>query len=122
MITSVTYKPLYLGPAYNPIIWSVLSSKVNNTDFKYVFDIYVDGIKINRIKQRANPTGYGMLDISTIMQGQLDSNNPLAPITQGETSIDWANAKFFQDNSVLKPNTYFGKAEAPLNSLSKELP
>ena len=111
MITSVTYKPLYLGPAYNPIIWSVLSSKVNNTDFKYVFDIYVDGVKINRIKQRANPTGYGMLDISTIMQGQLDSNNPLAPITQGETSIDWANAKFFQDNSFMSKHVYLKAGE-----------
>jgi hypothetical protein len=111
MITSVTYKPLYLGPAYNPIIWSVLSSKVNNTDFKYVFDIYIDGIYTNRIKQRANPTGYGMLDISTIMQGQLDSNAPTSPITQGETSIDWANAKFFQDNQFMSKHVYLKVGE-----------
>lgn len=111
MITSVTYKPLYLGPAYNPIIWSVLSSKVNTTDFKYVFDIYVDGVKINRIKQRANPTGYGMLDISTIMQGQIDSGNPLAPVTQGETSIDYVNADFFQDNQFMSKHVYLKAGE-----------
>jgi hypothetical protein len=76
-----------------------------------VFDIYVDGIKINRIKQRANPTGYGMLDISTIMQGQLDSNNPLAPITQGETSIDWNTGKFYQDNSFMSKHVYLKVGE-----------
>lgn len=106
MITSVPYKPLYLGPAYNPIIWSVISSKVNTTDFKYVFDIYVDSVKILRIKQRANPSGHGMLDVSTIMQGQLDSNNPLAPITQGETSIDFINADFFQDNQFMSKHVF----------------
>lgn len=101
MIVSVSYKPTWLSPAYNPIIWSALSSKISSIDFKYVFDIYIDGIFINRIKQRANPAGYGMIDVSTIMQGYLETNNMAAPITQGETSIDWNNGKLFQDNQYL---------------------
>lgn len=98
MITSVPYKPNWLSPVYNPIIWSVNSSKINSQDFKYVFDIYVNGVKVNRIKQRANPTGYGMIDVSNIVEGLLEWESPNTPQTQGETEIDWLNGKVYQDN------------------------
>lgn len=75
MITGVNFRPKFYAPAYNPIIWSVSSSKataVGVIDFKYVFDVYIDGVKVNRIKQRPNPVGVGMLDVSLIAQSYLN--------------------------------------------------
>lgn len=75
MITSVNFSPKYYSPGYNPIIWSVTSDKAtaNNVyDFKYVFDVYIDGAYINRFKQRPNPAGVGMLDVSTMIDPYLE--------------------------------------------------
>jgi hypothetical protein len=75
MITGVNFRPKFYSPAYNPVIWSVTSDHAGNTtyiDFKYVFDIYVDSVKVNRIKQRPNPANAGMLDVSLIVQSYLN--------------------------------------------------
>lgn len=75
MITGVNFRPKFYAPAYNPVIWSVSSNKataVGVIDFKYVFDIYIDGVKVNRIKQRPNPSGVGMLDVSLIAQSYVN--------------------------------------------------
>lgn len=102
MITNVNYRPAYLSGAYNPIIWSVSSDKTGFTDFKYVFDIYKDGVKILRLKQRANPAGAGMIDVSTITQGYLAVNEPNNPILQGETTIEWFNSQhIYADNGTM---------------------
>lgn len=102
MIIAVNYAPSYLQGAYNPIIWSVTSNKIGQTDFKYVFDIYKDNIKIIRLKQRPNPAGAGMIDISTITQGYLLVNEPNSPILQGETTIEWFNSNHvYGDNGTL---------------------
>jgi hypothetical protein len=106
MITNVTYKPTVRTPGYNPIIWSCQSTKVNEPNFKFVFDIYIDGIKVNRIKQRANPTGYGMLDVSTLVQGYLDPTNNETPLTQGETEINWSTGELFHDNLNLSRHVF----------------
>ena len=111
MIVTVSYKPTVLSPAYNPIIWSVLSNKTSNTDFKYVFDIYIDDIKVNTIKQRANPSGYGMIDVSSLVQAYLDSTNPSAQLTQGETSIDWTTGQVFADNYLMSRKVYLKVGE-----------
>ena len=102
MITTINYAPSYLQGAYNPIIWSVTSNKISEIDFKYVFDIYKDGVKIIRIKQRANPAGAGMIDISTLTQGYLLVNEPNNPILQGETTIDWQGLNhIYADNGTM---------------------
>lgn len=78
MITSVNYRPKYYSPGYNPIIWSVTSDQwdvTTNYDFKYVFDVYVDGAFINRFKQRPNPSGVGMIDVCTMMDPYLEIGN-----------------------------------------------
>lgn len=111
MIINVPYKPTWLSPAYNPIMWSVLSSKVNSQDFKYVFEIYLDGVLINTIKQRANPAGYGMLDVSTLIQGYLEGNANNAAITQGETTIDYINGQVFADNNLMSRKVYLKVGE-----------
>ena len=71
MITQVNFRPKFYSPAYNPIIWSVTSDKAGDTNvynFQYVFDVYVNGTVINRLKQRPNPALAGMVDVSLIVQ------------------------------------------------------
>jgi len=112
MITTVNYRPAYLSGAYNPIIWSVTSNKISEVDFKYVFDIYKDGVKIIRLKQRANPAGAGMIDLSTLTQGYLLVNEPNNPILQGETTIDWQGSNhIYADNGTMSAHFYIKVGE-----------
>lgn len=75
MITNpVNFRPKFYSPGYNPVIWSVNSDKVEEVDFKYVFDIYIDGAYVNRIKQRPNPSGAGLIDLSVLLNAYLDPN------------------------------------------------
>jgi hypothetical protein len=111
MITTVYYKPSYLQGAYNPIVWSVLSNKTTEVDFKYVFDVYVNGVFQTRLKQRPNPSGAGMIDVSTISQAYLVSGPPNGPWTQGETTIDPTVGHAYQDNGTLSIHLYLKVGE-----------
>ena len=75
MITAVNFSPKYYSPGYNPVIWSVSSDFATDPDvydFKYVFDVYIDGAFINRFKQRPNPVGVGMFDVSTMIDPYIE--------------------------------------------------
>lgn len=72
-ISQVAYRPKRWSSGYNPIVWSVNSTQTTQPDFKYVFDVTVNGATGDpgytyRIKQRPNPSGYGMIDVSTLVQ------------------------------------------------------
>ena len=72
MITAVNFRPKFYSPGYNPIIWSVSSDKTTEIDFNYVFDLYIDSVKINRFIQRPNPAGAGMIDVSSMVDPFLE--------------------------------------------------
>ena len=76
-ISAVNYKPHVYTPAYNPIPYSITSNENGQTDFSYVFDLYVNGATgyTYRLKQRPNPAGAGMIDISPIMQSYVELSN-----------------------------------------------
>ena len=72
-ITNVYYRPKIWSPAYNPIVWSFISNRNQEIDFSYVIDVYVNAATgatayTYRLKQRPNPLGVGMVDVSSIMQ------------------------------------------------------
>lgn len=69
-ISSVPYKPHLWSQAYNPIMWTVQSNQVTQPNFKFVFDLYVNGAATYnyRLKQNPNPSSYGMIDVSSFMQ------------------------------------------------------
>jgi hypothetical protein len=73
MITAVNFRPKFYSSGYNPIIWSVTSDLANDNliDYAYVFDVYVDGVKVNRIVQRPNPAFAGMIDVRPIVEPYL---------------------------------------------------
>lgn len=80
MITAVNYSPPIYMSSFNPIMWSVTSDKINETDFKYVFDItvrytgYIFGAldpgtyETFRVKTLPNQTGCGVVDVSPTIQ------------------------------------------------------
>ena len=72
MITAVNFRPKFYSPGYNPIIWSVTSDKTTQIDFNYVFDLYIDSVYINRFIQRPNPSGVGMIDVSSMVDPFLE--------------------------------------------------
>lgn len=69
-ITQTLASPGIYSPAFNPIAWSFLSDKSEEQDMKYVIDIYVYGATgyTHRIKQRPNPAGWCIIDVSAIVQ------------------------------------------------------
>ena len=70
MITNVYYRPQMYTGGYNPVVWSFLSDKYLKTDFVYVIDIYINqsSAYTYRLKQRPNPIGVGMVDLSSVLQ------------------------------------------------------
>ena len=100
MITSVTYKPSRICGAYNPIIWTVASDKVTQIDFQYVIDVYINGTYVTRITQRPNPDGYGMWDVSAIVQAY----TKVSSFTQGE--LETPNTQWFHDNNEASCHVY----------------
>jgi len=112
---SYLYRPSYQSPAYNPIIFTCYSQYYTYEDMRYIFDVYVNigstMTKVARIRQRPNPNGYGMLDISSIAQSYIDYSNEDAPITNGETTIDYINGKVYEDNNYLSKKMYIKVGE-----------
>lgn len=73
-ISAVSYRPHLWSQAYNPIMWSIQSNQTSQPNFKYVFDLYVNGASTYtfRLKQNPNPAGYGMIDVSSFLQPYTD--------------------------------------------------
>lgn len=98
-ITNVYFQPKIWSSGYNPIVWSVGSDKATQTDMKFVFDVFVNAatgatVSTYRIKQRPNPAGAGMIDVSTLVQPylQLTNYNPELVATQySQSPISFAS-------------------------------
>ena len=71
-IVSVQHRPYVWNPSYTDLVWQCLSDKTAQLDFKYVFDVYINGAFVNRIKQRPNPAGYGLINLGQFVAGYLD--------------------------------------------------
>lgn len=58
------------------IWWIVESDNVANTDFKYVFDIYVGGVLKTRIKQYPEPSNdYGYCNVANVVRNSMLYNS-----------------------------------------------
>jgi len=99
-ITTVYFQPHVWSPAYNPIVYSVLSNQNTQTDFSYVFDIWINetgsGDPTYTIKQRPNPAGAGMLDVSSIVQ-------PFVELTNYALENDYNNT-WYRNAADIAPN------------------
>jgi len=64
------------GESVQDTLWHVVSSNHSSIpDFKYVFDVYVDGVQKIRVKQYPEPgTTYGYFDAGAIVRNSVDYN------------------------------------------------
>lgn len=63
-------------PVYNPVFWEVSSDNVLECGFKYVADVYVNGINVKRLKRFPDGSGNGGFNIAAVLQDYLD-NSPI---------------------------------------------
>ena len=71
-IVATIQSPPIWSPAYNPIVWMVDSDQTTQYKFRYVFDVYVYGASTyTRFKTPPNPEGKGLIDVSPLVQSEL---------------------------------------------------
>jgi len=88
MAISAIVEPNVTTPAYNPVTWWVDSTNKNETGFKYVIDVYnAAGTKIAeyRVAPRIDD-GYGVIDLSKLLQSQVTKDLNLASTTYYDAS------------------------------------
>lgn len=73
MAITINYEPSGYPSAHNPMFIELQSGNSAMTDFKYVFDVYVNSAFVTRQKVFPDPTDdKGYLDISPIVRNYLD--------------------------------------------------
>jgi hypothetical protein len=75
MSVSLVSEPDRYCPAYNPIQWVFSSTNVNECDFQFICDIYVNGdfaVRLREFPQGAN--NYGYFNIERTLQDYLSFN------------------------------------------------
>jgi hypothetical protein len=83
MAVSSIVRPQSYTPAYNPVVFWVDSTNVNETGFKYVIDVY-DNAATKVAEYRVAPRiddGYGVIDLSKLLQGQVTKDLNLTNTT-----------------------------------------
>jgi hypothetical protein len=74
MIT-INVQPSTIRPAYNELIYIVDSDKKAEANFSYVADVYLNNVKVDRLKVPAHPTfGRGVFDVSETVKDYIVSN------------------------------------------------
>jgi hypothetical protein len=87
MAITVRQQPANLFPAYNDAVYIVTSSNVAQANFKFVADIYVNSVKVDRMLIPPHPT-------------ELSGKVNVSPLLESRVSVDISA----DDNRIL-PNT-----------------
>jgi len=97
------------NPITIPTEFSVSSNNVNQSNFKYVCDVYVDGEPTYyRMKQSPHPTnGYCVFDVSGILKSFVSSDPP-----SDGTRIEFYHASNSYKNYTLKFGEEYGASSA----------
>ena len=114
MIT-INQRPLTLTPANVDHVYTALSPLTGNTDYRYVFDIYVDTTtdnptKISRILTSPNTSGAGIINVERIVYNYVEGNaKSEAPQFAGGSLTSTGNTAYgIISNSVgLSPSNAF---------------
>lgn len=68
MAISILQSPQVFSPVYNELYYVVSSTNTAQANFKYVFDIYVNGVKVTRELRNPQPTySTGVIDVKRIV-------------------------------------------------------
>lgn len=78
MITTLQSPPIF-SSAFNPIVWMVESpGSTLYSNYKYVFDVYIDDRPPLRFKTPPNPAGKGLIDVGPIVQSVISTIDNVA--------------------------------------------
>jgi len=77
MAITINQQPTSPNMANADLLYSVSSNQISQPQFQYVVDVFESGSStlIQRIKQQANPSGYGVFNMRQILSYQMDSDN-----------------------------------------------
>lgn len=114
-ITSVAQRPHWISTPVNPMFYSVDSDKNEELDMFYVFDLVINYTPVDggstsanvRIKQRPNPYGYGMVDISSVVSSYINTAE-YAPPEYGYSSGGTYQIKDFR-GIIAEVEVYVGE-------------
>ena len=84
MATTFEASPFEISPAFNELRFIVNSTNVNETGFKYIFDIYESGTTNKIAERKVSPqylTGFGDQDLSKLLQGFVSGDFNPASLT-----------------------------------------
>lgn len=80
IVSNFTTNKFY--PSQNPINVTVNSTNTGNCNFRYICDLYINGIKVFTDKLFPDPTtGYGFFQLSRVLQDYMKTLLPQAPQT-----------------------------------------
>jgi len=85
MALTITNQPVLLSSANDDLVYTCLESSLyTQTNFKYICDIYVGGVKVAQLKAFPNPVShYGVFNIGNVMRNYVQSNLTYLPYTAG---------------------------------------
>jgi len=107
MSISILQQPLELTPTNAQHVYNVISNLSGQTDFRYVFDIWIDPYqssaeKVARIKVAPNTTGNGIVDVGEIVKNYIKPN-PRSALSQ---NINGSNTGSSTTPNGIITNTY----------------
>lgn len=68
--------PAKIGTAHNDLIFVVDSTNKNEVNYKYYCDVWINGVRIARLKNNPNPNfnSYGIFNVNKIIQSYITSD------------------------------------------------
>jgi hypothetical protein len=85
MALTITNQPVILSSANDDLVFTCLESSLySQTNFKYICDIYVGGVRVAQLKAFPNPVShYGVFNIGNVIRNYVQSNLTYLPYTAG---------------------------------------
>ena len=85
MALTITNQPQLLSSANDDLVYTCLESSLyTQTNFKYICDIYIGGVRVAQLKAFPNPVShYGVFNIGNVMRNYVQSNLTYLPYTAG---------------------------------------
>ena len=111
MAITVRQQPANLFPAYNDAVYIVTSSNVAQPNFKFVADIYVNSVKVDRMLIPPHPTELsGKVNVSPLLESRVSvdisaDDNRILPNTNSnvEYQVKFGEA-YGSSGTVIYPN------------------
>lgn len=111
MAITVRQEPANLFPAYNDAVYIVTSSNVGQPNFKFVADIYVNSVKVDRMLIPPHPTELsGKVNVSPLLESRVSvdinlSDNRILPNNNSnvEYTLKFGEA-YGSSGTVIYPN------------------